>query len=149
MSPALIPLPVTPAITDDTTDVEAVALLTRRIANFAPRYLLLEAYYDGVHRLEALGLSLPPEMEALQTVVNWPAMYVDSLEERLDVEGFRLAGQPRTDSRLWGWWQDNDLDDESGMGHLDAMIYGRAFAVVGPADTEGAAPVITVESAES
>ncbi|MFL1441827.1 phage portal protein, partial [Nocardiopsis protaetiae] len=48
-----------------------------------------------------------------------------------------------------GWWQDNDLDDESGMGHLDAMIYGRAFAVVGPADTEGAAPVITVESAES
>lgn len=105
-----------------------------------------EAYYEGTMRLASLGLSLPPEMRRLATVINWPRLVVDSLEERLDVEGFRLAGQTGTDERLWSWWQANNLDEESGPGHLEALVQGRAYIVVGPGDGEDDPPVITVES---
>lgn len=32
----------------------------------------------------------------------------EALQERLDVDGFRLDGD--ADARLWRWWQANDLD---------------------------------------
>ncbi|MEO3851746.1 phage portal protein [Streptomyces sp. B8F3] len=109
----------------------------------------LERYYEGRVRLASLGLALPPEMRRLSTVVNWPALYVDALEERLDVEGFRLDGAADADDRLWEWWQANDLDEESQLAHLDALIYGRSFVTVGTAAEAGAPPVIRIESARS
>ncbi|SDI40825.1 Phage portal protein, SPP1 Gp6-like [Sinosporangium album] len=122
--------------------------LIRRIQKRQRRLDELDAYYEGDLRLQALGLALPPELAALQTVVNWPGMYVDALEERLDVEGFRLGGSARTDDRMWDWWQANDLDEESGSAHLESFIASKAFVCVGTPDDAGgdAAPVITVES---
>jgi hypothetical protein len=49
----------------------------------------LDAYYEGSQRLARLGIAVPPELSEFETVVNWPRMAVDSVEERLDVEGFR------------------------------------------------------------
>lgn len=121
----------------------------RRLAGAVDKRLrqhkVLEAYYDGAHRLQAMGLSLPPEMEDLQVIINWPGMYVDSLEERLDVEGFRVGGSDEVDETLWDWWQANRLDEESGLGHLEALYQGRAYTCVGFPDGDDA-PVITVES---
>ncbi|MFD8336785.1 phage portal protein [Streptomyces solisilvae] len=109
----------------------------------------LDRYYEGHVRLASIGLSLPPEMRRLSTVVNWPALYVDALEERLDVEGFRLDGAADADDPLRQWWQANDLDEESQLAHLDALVYGRAFVTVGAASDDGAPPVIRVESART
>ncbi|WP_033323540.1 hypothetical protein [Streptomyces yerevanensis] len=64
-------------------------------------------------------------MRQPSTVVNWPALYVDVLEQRLDAEGY---GSTDADDRLWQWWQwwqANDLDDESQLTHLDALIAGH------------------------
>jgi hypothetical protein len=122
----------------------------RRLAGAVDKRLrkhrLLEAYYDGAHRLQAMGLALPPEMEDLAVIVNWPGMYVDSLEERLDVEGFRVGGSDEVDETLWDWWQANNLDEESGLGHLDGLMQGRAYTCVGFPDGTQDAPAITVES---
>ena len=108
------------------------------------------AYYDSSHRLKAIGLSTPPEMRFLAANIGWPRMYVDSIEERLDVEGFRLAGQSATDDRLTDWWQANGLDEESGMAHLDALVYGRSYVTVAAPDLtagdEPGVPIIRVES---
>jgi hypothetical protein len=63
-------------------------------------------------------------------IVNWPRLVIDSLEERLDVEGFRLgAGQPAND-RLWAIWQGNDLDEWSQQCHIEALLHGRAYVLV-------------------
>lgn len=56
----------------------------------------LEAYYDGVHRLEKLGIAVPPELEFFVTIVNWPRIATDSIEERLDVTGFRTGANKPT-----------------------------------------------------
>ncbi|NGO67159.1 phage portal protein [Streptomyces boncukensis] len=128
---------------------DTVARLERKLSGGTNTRARLDRYYEGRVRLASIGLSLPPEMRQMSTVVNWPALYVDALEERLDVEGFRLDGAADADERLWEWWQANDLDEESQLAHLDALVYGRAFVTVGTAPEEGAPPVIRVESART
>lgn len=107
-----------------------------------------EKYYEAEHRLKALGLSVPPEMRHLTAAVGWPRMYLDSVEERLDVEGFRNSDQPEGDSRLMDWWQANYLDVESGLGHIESMMHGEAYVTVSaPTEDENPDnPLIKVES---
>lgn len=107
-----------------------------------------EAYYEAENRLRALGLSTPPEMRHLTAAVGWPRMYVDSIEERLDVEGFRNSDEPEGDSRLMDWWQANYLDVESGLGHIESMMHGEAYVTVSaPNEDENPDnPLIKVES---
>ncbi|MGH3760261.1 phage portal protein [Actinophytocola sp.] len=130
-------------------DLDTFHDLRRRLHSCTSRVRRLDAYYNGAQRLASLGLGLPPEMRRLHTVVNWPRLVVDSLEERLDVEGFRLAGAADTDERLWSWWQHNNLDEEASLAHLEALVAGRAFLTVGPSEDAPDVPVITPESARS
>jgi hypothetical protein len=109
------------------------------------------AYYESEFRPEAIGVSTPPEMRKLLAAVGWPRVYVDGLEERLDIEGFRVAGKD-ADKRLWGWWQYNNMDLESGMGHLEALIHGIAYITISAPDPNDKSvdqdtPRIKVESA--
>lgn len=127
-------------------DLDVLRILEENSTSFTTDLSLLNAYYDGENRLPSIGISLPPAMSQLATVVNWPRMYVDSLEERLDVEGFRISGAPGLDDRLWGWWQENDLDNESSLCHIEALVTGRSFIVVGYNDEDPDTPIITVES---
>lgn len=110
---------------------------------------LHDAYYDGVLRLIAMGLSLPPEMRNLQTVVNWPRLVVDALRERVKLEGFRLLGVDQPDDRLWSWWQANNLDEEFPLAVLEMLVQGRSYLVGGFDDDRPETPIITCESARN
>ena len=57
-----------------------------------PEYNL---FYDGSRQLDAIGVSIPPRVRALEVVVNWPRLAVDTLAEVLRVEGFESADAPR------------------------------------------------------
>lgn len=131
------------------TEQDTLMRLVEKIDTQLPRLDRLDCYYRGRQRLAAVGLSLPPEMDRLQTVINWPALAVDSLEERLDVEGFQLGGDVSADERLWDWWQANDLDEESSLAHLDALVFGRTYVTVTRGESDDDPPVITVESART
>ena len=63
-----------------------------------------------------LGISIPPELRGLHTVMGWPRLAVDALHERMDVEGFRLSSADDADEGLWEVWQGNNLDEESPAG---------------------------------
>lgn len=106
----------------------------------------LNAYYEGWQRIEHLGLAVPPELRQFVTIVNWPRTATDAVERRIDLEGFRLAGQEDADDELWRIWQENDLDEESQLAHLDALIFGRSFVCIGSNDEDSTTPRITVES---
>lgn len=110
-----------------------------------------KSYYEATYRPKSVGVSTPPEMRHLLAQNGWGRMYVGSLEERLDLEGFRMAGSSDADERLWEWWQANHLDTESGLAHTEALVQGRAFVIVsGPDEADPFAdpdtPVIKVES---
>ena len=109
------------------------------------------SYYEATHCPRIIGLSTPPQLRDLMISVGWIRMYLDSLEERLDLEGFRMAKQSESDERLWDWWQANNLDVESGLAHLDSLIYGISYVTVGAPDpndpwADKDSPVIRVES---
>lgn len=107
-----------------------------------------QAYFDATFRLRALGLSTPPEMRFLTAAVGWPAMYIQSLEERLDVEDFRMGDESEGDDRLRNWWQANLLDVESGPGHTEALVHGIAYVTVSAPneDEDPTIPIIRLES---
>lgn len=106
---------------------------------------VLDRYYRGTQVLEHLGLAVPEDLRKFTTIVAWPGTAVDSIEERCDVEGFRLPGQPEADTGLAEVWQANDLDDESQMGHTDSLVFGRSYGCVGSGD-DPEMPKVTVES---
>lgn len=123
--------------------------LASALGQYQGEYKRLDAYYEGVHRLETLGLAVPPELGRFVTTVNWPRVTVDSVEQRCNLEGFRLPGSDLLDDDLWGIWQTNGLDEESQQAHLDALIFGRSYICVGTRsedDPDPDVPLVTVES---
>lgn len=105
----------------------------------------LNAYYEGTHKLAQLGLSIPEELRRFTVFLAWPRTTVDSIERRLDVQGFRLPGKP-ADSSLWDIWQYNDMDEQQSFAHTDALALARSYICVGTNDEDHDYPLITVES---
>lgn len=105
----------------------------------------LDRYYNGTHRLAQMGLAVPPSLRSFETAVNWPRLTVDALEARLDVKTFYMPDGRRADAVIEGW-AFNNLDSESSLAHIDALVYGRSFVVVGSNADDPAHPLVTVES---
>jgi hypothetical protein len=80
-----------------------------------------------------------------QVVIAWPQLVVDSLEERLDVEGFRLP-KGTADDDLWRIWQENDCDEQSQLATVDALTMRRAYIAVGTNEADPGTPLVTFES---
>jgi hypothetical protein len=81
-----------------------------------------------------------------QVVIAWPQLVVDSVEERLDVEGFRLPDEDAADDDLWRVWQANNADEGSQMGRVDALVMKRSFICVGANEADRDTPLMTFES---
>lgn len=108
---------------------------------------LRDAYFNGEQLVRDLGISIPPQLKGLHTVIGWPRVGVESLEERLDLEAFRWAdGSDASD--LAEIADANDLFDESSLAHLDALVYGREYLAIGSGDcgTPDCPPLISAES---
>lgn len=105
----------------------------------------LDAYYHGGQRLRYLAGFR--NTNGLPLVINIPQLVVDSIEARLDVEGFRMGGSDTADDELWRVWQANDLDEWSQQAHVDALVFGRSYVLVWADEDDPSTPRITVESA--
>ncbi|WP_232543920.1 phage portal protein [Streptomyces buecherae] len=120
-----------------------LALQQRKLGRFS-------SYYDGRHQ-KMLFAQSKYRSEFADVFDRWSdnfcGLVIDSVNERLAVEGFRMADEPQADREARRIWQKNFLDAESASGHLDAMVQGSAYVVVW-ADGDGD-PVITVESPET
>lgn len=108
---------------------------------------LRDAYFNGEQLVRDLGISIPPQLKSLHTVIGWPRVGVESLEERLDLEAFRWADGSDA-SELAEIADANDLFDESSLAHLDALVYGREYLAIGSGDcgTPDCPPLISAES---
>lgn len=140
-------IPTLPSI--GLSDVEATTAnwLGMRLFEQRPYLELRGLYYDGMQKMQDLGISIPPSLVGLRTVVGWPRIGIDALDNRCVVEGFRFPGASDVDEDLQGIWQANKMDGESRLTHLDTLVYGRAYNIVGPGDESTAGqPLITSES---
>lgn len=105
-----------------------------------------DAYYEGTQRMRRMGIAVPPDMAFLETVVNWPRLVADVIEERCDVKSFIRGGDDLASSDLREIWDANNLDSEFHLTMLDSLIYGRGFLSIGANEDDPEHPLITVES---
>lgn len=109
-----------------------VARLSRMLRAQQRDLDILDAYYEGRQPLSFLTDQVRNAIGSRLTalVINWPELILDSLEQRLDVQGFLLGGSDEEDESLWNDWQRNNFDEESQVCHLEAMLYGRTAVSV-------------------
>lgn len=106
----------------------------------------LNQYYEGLHRLESLGLAIPDEIKRFTVCVNWPRTTVEAVANRLDVVGFRMPGTDSADEYLWDVWQYNNMDERQTFVHTESLALARSYVAVGTNDLDPEYPLITVES---
>jgi len=132
------------ALTPDETEI--VNTLTAAAVGYWAADERMSKYYEGKQRLDQLGLAVPPELRRFETVVNWPRVVVDTIEQRQDVKALLLPGSDVADSHLMDLWRANNLDSDLSMLNKDLGIYGRGFMCVGTNPDSKDLPMITVES---
>lgn len=121
-----------------TTDL--LSTLAQRLDESLHRYSELDRYYTGTQSLAFLS----PEAKAAladrfgRMASNIPRLAVTALAERLRITGF-------TGADVWADWIRNDLDQQAGILHREALTLGTGYAIVW-ADQTGA-PKVTIESA--
>jgi len=115
----------------DLSDVERATVddLLDRLRRYQPSNMLKAAYYEGEQRVRHRGISIPPELARLETVVVWAGTAVHVLWERLDWYG--SATLAVDELALVVIFRANHLAVEASRVQTDALIFGTAFAAVG------------------
>lgn len=130
------------------TELGWVEYLSRRHDSEIPELEALDRYYEGTQPLTYMHPEIYRELHdrIKPVIIAWPQLVVDSVEERLDVEGFRLPDEDSADDDLWRVWQSNDLDEISQLGHVDALVMRRSYVAVGTNEADQDTPLVTMES---
>lgn len=119
-----------------------------QLVNRRPLLRTLGNYYDGRHNLAFESQRFRETFGGLFRAFadNWCAVTADAVEERLNVEGFRLPDATETSDVAHRLWQDNELDAQSQLAHTECLVGGEAYATPWFTDVDGA-PEITVADA--
>lgn len=134
--------------------------LGRRLATRAKELQKLDDYYSGIQGRRFVGTKYRELFAKMfeNYAENFCAVVVDAAAERLEVQGFRFPaeGNRRSSRRdpgeadrdAWRIWQDNGLDAESAIAHVESLVKRVAYVLVSPFQNEFVAdrsPLITVE----
>jgi hypothetical protein len=124
--------------------------LHRELAKRQGQMRLMDDYYRGEHPLPFLtrshGAKMVDEFRKLLEASrsNFMRLVVDAVEERMQVEGFRLSAstEPVADQESWRIWQANQMDAESQTAFVEALVKGVSYLSVWAGDEF---PTIAVE----
>lgn len=127
---------------------DALVRLDTKLAGVIPGLDRVDKYFEGAQPLKYMAPVMQAEIgdRVSQLVLNWLRFGAEAYENRLDIEGFRYRGQSSSDEELWRIWQANGLDEQAQQAHLDALVLGRSYVIVGSGDEDDSDPVVTVES---
>lgn len=125
-------------LTDDETST--LRQLAAQLSAHQGRNRLRLAYFNGKKRLDQFGISIPPGMQDLATVVRWPAKTCTALSGRLHHEGFVQPGDSTVDPRLKTIWARNRMALEWPQAQISTFINGVSFGVVTDGDPDRASP---------
>lgn len=129
-------LTATPVIPGLSADHQAtMAKLVNQIQLKAPRNRLRLRYYDYKQGLKDLGISLPPQMKRVDTVLGWPAKAVDSMVNRTILDTWNLPdGLTADEIGLSALYESNRLDTEIPAGLTTTLVHSVAFGFVNAGD---------------
>lgn len=107
-----------------------------------------ESYYEQSSRLDALGISIPPEARILEIQAPFAKMAVDVITEVLIPTGFIIGDDEQDEvlDLLRTTWQHNDMDSQFNLAASEAIASGSAFWVVGRAKGEEFASIRAIDN---
>lgn len=120
-----------------------ITQLTKQLETYVASNLQKEVYYEGKNRFKNLRIGIPEKFEGLQIGVSWGEIVVESLNDRINLEGFY------TDSSFVNnIFFANNLDLKANLAHRDALIFGTCYLLAQPGAVAFGEPevLITVEN---
>lgn len=141
------PLPNLPSIDSGLPEkyADMLADLIGLWASKLYRNRLKMRYYNGKNVLKDFGISIPPSLLDVETVVGWPQKAVDAMAVRSRFDGF-TATDPEVQAMLDGISRGSRLNVKYRQAVQSALIHSCCFATVMAG--EGGA-VIDLHSAET
>ena len=144
--PPILPALALPSLAIGDDEERAMSYLSGKLSHYRSVNQLKQRYYDGEHRPRQFDIAVPPDLRDVDAVIGWPAVVVDTLEERLDFLGW---GSVDGDSLGLGEiYDDNHLDIESGMVNIEALTNGMGYMTVG-SGADGEPEVLVTAEASS
>lgn len=138
-------MPGMPQVASDTpvgTSPWWIDRLSKILDNRAAPMRKYEEYYRGKHPLLYAGSKYRAAFGNLFSgfADNFCGLVVNAVEERLDVEGFRMGSDEsmEADKDAWSIWQSNNMDARSQVAHVEALVKGETSVLVwaDPDDSE-------------
>ena len=127
-------------------ELDALHLLEQQLVFNATKDILNDRYYEGLQRLEHIGLAVPPELRKFEMIPNWCRTVVDTVSNRQRLKTFYMPGEDESSKDLREGWEYNNLDSESKIMQREKLILGRGFVSVGSNPDDADNPLIQVES---
>lgn len=121
---------------------DLLALWSSKLARNQLKY----RYYNGKNALKDFGISIPPQLLNIETVVGWPQKAVDAMAVRSRFDGF-TAANPETQMMLDGIAERSRLRVKYRQAVQSTLIHSCAFATV--SIDESGEPCIDLYSAEN
>jgi hypothetical protein len=93
------------------------------------RNMLKYRYYNGKNVLKDFGISIPPSLLSVETVVGWPQKAVDSMAVRCRFDGFK-SPDPEVQAELDALSARSRLNVKFRQAAESALIHSCCFATV-------------------
>jgi len=124
----------------------SLSLSASVVGTVRPSMAMYRDYYHGEHRLAFSTQKFKETFGELFSAYseNVCGVVVNSLVERLHVQGLRMPDAGDGDKEAWRIWQANGLDAAMPIGFREAAITGEVNILVGPSDSDDV-PAITIE----
>lgn len=138
---------ITPPSYVQGVDDKNIDLLARLIMQWQAkraRNKLKTDYWNGKHKLDHIGFSIPPALRKLEEVVGWPAKAVQAHAERCMFDGFVSKNDSDDPYGIQRTLVDNRFDIELPMAITSTMVHSCAFISVTPGDVEAGEPEVLV-----
>lgn len=106
-----------------------------------------DRYYEGTQPLTYMHPDILREVadRIKPVIIFWPQMVVDSIEERLRLEGFK-TGTKELDKELWRVWRANRMQLGFRQCTVDSLVMRRSYVCVGTNGDDKQTPYVTPES---
>jgi hypothetical protein len=112
---------------------------------------LYEDYYLGHHRLSFATTKFRETFGNLfrALAVNFCLLVVDAENERLNIEGFNMGGDPAggADTDAWRFWRLNKMEARAPVAHAEALSKGESYIVVWSNPKRQGVPLIRIADA--
>lgn len=128
----------------DDTNIGLLAQLIMQWQAKRARNKLKTDYWDGKHKLDHIGFSIPPALRKLEEVVGWPAKAVQAHAERCMFDGFVSKNDSDDPYGIQRTLVDNRFDIELPMAITSTMVHSCAFIAVTPGDIAAGEPEVLV-----